>query len=254
MPLTRYHRAMLGILEFRRGGLLGLGRYALRILGTLALHRDLDAPSLRRNVRDLGAVAAPWAIVGGLALGLGAGYGLPGLPGAVAMGRELASTTVQEIAPVVAAGLLVIRGAPRIAAELGVADSPWADGFAAVARKALPPVLGCMVSAVVLWAMFCATAVLSASAAVSDSLGVTPDIFLHRMSVDIQPISLALGGLRSLACGFLVGVTASWEGLRVQRIEDLPQACSAAVMSAFVACVLLELCTGLPLRVGLNIG
>ena len=245
---------MLGILEFRRGGLVGLLRFACRLTGFLVLRRPVDRPALVRQLRDQGAVAAPLAVLGGLLLGLGAGYGLPGLPGSGAAGSELAEATVQQIAPLVAALFLVVRAAPRVAAELGLEGPRWSQGFPGVARAAMPRVLACSISAVGLWALFCAVAVLAATAAVSDSLGLHPDLFLHRLSQDVTPVTLALGGLRALAAGFLVGVAACWEGLRGTRQDQLPQACSAAVTNGLLACLLLEALTGLPLRAGLVLG
>jgi len=245
---------MLGILEFRRGGLLGLLRFAARLAGALVMRRRVDVPELLRQLHIQGLFAAPLAVLGGLLLGLGAGYGLPGLPGSGAVASELAVATVRQVAPLVAALFLVVRASPRVAAELGLFGPDWNEGFGAIADSALSRVLACSMSAVALWAMFCAVAVLAATAAVSDSLGLHPDLFLHRLAVDIRPATVGLGALRSAAFGGLIGIAACWEGLRVRAHEQLPQACSAAVTNGLIGCLLLEACTGLPLRAGLALG
>ncbi|MCP4809195.1 MAG: hypothetical protein GY913_12730 [Proteobacteria bacterium] len=58
---------------------------------------------------------------------------------------------------------------------------------------ALPRRLAASVAAVGLWAVFGVMATVAACLGVRESLDMSPDIFLHRISLDVGPSTLVLG-------------------------------------------------------------
>ena len=161
-----------------------------------------------RHVDELGYRALPWVLLGGLAFGGAAALILPGLPGSMGAGRELATTTIQELAPILAALAIALTAS-------GADSSP-------------PRRVAAMVAGVGLWATFGVCASLAACLGVRESLGMSPDIFLHRISLDVHPATVVLGGLRAMLFAYAV------TPLRVRRSVG--------------AALLIEALTGLPLR------
>lgn len=162
-----------------------------------------------RHVDILGYAALPWVLLGGLAFGGAVALLLPGLPGSMGAGRELATTTIQELAPLLVALALVVTAS-------GVDDTLPRRGAAALA-------------AIGLWAVFGVTATAAAGLGVGQTLGLSPDLFLHRVGLDVQSSTLLLGAMRAALFAFAV------TPLRIRR--------SLALL------LVIELLTGLPLRV-----
>lgn len=171
------------------------------------------------------------------------------------IGNILVVIIVRELGPILTAFLVAGRTGAGLATYIGnmkvesEIDALESMGIDPIRFLAMPALLGCSVSMVVLSMIFSTTALTigyGVSAALTEFLNSTialdPSVYLNAIFSSLSWVDLVLLVVKPTFFGILISMIASQRGLSLHNdVREVPQAASDTVVNSFVAVVISDM-------------
>jgi len=151
---------------------------------------------------------------------------------------------IREIGPVFAAIMYTGRIGTGIAAELGSmvtteqVDALRVMGVDPMRRLVAPRVLASVVMLPALTAVSCLVGVFAGYVAAAGAVGMLPRQFLEKAMEKLGPIDIASSLVKAVAFGLLIGLVATYMGMRSERSTEAVGVATTRTMVAGVLGIL----------------
>lgn len=246
----------MGWIDRIGGSLVGLVRYFLLILGLLYLSikvvwtdRDLGQRDFGREVLLQIYFTGVQAVGPVIVLGLGVGVfsivegvgGIGSLSGAESLGKMVTVIVLREVGPLLTGGVLIVRSATAIAAELGVMrvqreiEALEVMGISPIRHLITPRVFGGLFSLLSLNVVFGAVALIGGFFIARLLVSIPADLFFRAVASAVEPSDLLAFSTKIVVGGLGIFLIACYHGMSVGRSStDVPVQVSKASLHALV--------------------
>lgn len=254
-PLVRLGRRLaltgrtLGELVLHLGNVLLAGLFALGHPRFIPW-KEMSATVYKAGARAAALVALVNFLVG-LVMAYQIGLAISRFGANTALIGVFSTAVLREIAPWITAIIVAGRTGSSITAEIGAMhitrelSALRTLGISPVLRLALPRVLALAVTVPLLVILGSFFAILGGMVIAEPTLGIAPTQFLQRLPHDVQLINFWIGVTKGVSNGAIIGLVASFFGLRsAPNTDSLSRMTTASVVTALALVLVLNAVVG----------
>jgi len=219
-----------------------------RDLGKRELFRQIFLQIYFTGVQAIVPVSLVAVAVGTFAIVSGLGSAGFIMTGSSNIGRIITVVVIREISPLLTGGIVIVRSATAIAAELGSMrvqreiEALEAMGISPVLQLLTPRIFGGLISFAGLNVIFDAVALVIGFLLSQTMISLPADVFFRSVFSAVTPIDLVGLLVKVLVGGIGIFVIACYHGMSVGRSStEVPVAVSRASLNALVFLLIVDL-------------